>query len=195
METARGAPGAQEGRGAGAVREYGTPAGAGRAADAVVFAAREGMDPGPVGGLGAPGGARRGVGGGGGEPAGTVGVEAGDCPPFLADCRLRAATELLAHTWDGVVLAGLRSGPRRRRDLLRWLGGVSDKALTETLRRLQANGLVDRHPRPAAPPHVDYALTPLGASLVDGPLRALADWTLAHGDDLLAAQDPPPATG
>ncbi|NJP41961.1 winged helix-turn-helix transcriptional regulator [Actinacidiphila epipremni] len=120
---------------------------------------------------------------------------AGDCPPFLADCRLRAATELLAHTWDGVVLAGLRSGPRRRRDLLRWLGGVSDKALTETLRRLQANGLVDRHPRPAAPPHVDYALTPLGASLVDGPLRALADWTLAHGDDLLAAQDPPPAAG
>ncbi|NUS14128.1 MAG: helix-turn-helix transcriptional regulator [Streptomyces sp.] len=109
----------------------------------------------------------------------------------MADCRLRAATELLGHTWDAVVLAGLAPGPRRRRDLLAWLGGVSDKALTETLRRLQANGLIARHSRPAAPPHVDYALTPLGASFVEGPLRALADWTLAHGDALLAAQEPP----
>jgi DNA-binding HxlR family transcriptional regulator len=124
-------------------------------------------------------GARADTGPGGGDP----------CPPFLSDCRLRAATELLAHTWDAVVLAGLRPGPRRRRDLLAWLGGVSDKALTETLRRLQANGLVTREYRPAAPPRVDYALTPLGASFVDGPLQALASWTLAHGEALLAAQE------
>ncbi|MFI0938977.1 winged helix-turn-helix transcriptional regulator [Streptomyces sp. NPDC021020] len=110
-------------------------------------------------------------------------------PPFLADCGLRAATDLLAHTWDAVVLAGLRPGPRRRRDLLTWLGGASDKALTETLRRLQANGLVARQAHPAAPPHVDYALTPLGVTFVDGPLHALAAWTLAHADDLLAAQE------
>ncbi|MFI0719988.1 winged helix-turn-helix transcriptional regulator [Streptomyces sp. NPDC021224] len=116
-------------------------------------------------------------------------------PPFLADCGLRAATDLLAHTWDAVVLAGLRPGPRRRRDLLAWLGGVSDKALTETLRRLQANGLVARRAHPAAPPHVDYALTPLGVTFVDGPLHALAAWTRAYADDLLAAQEPGPAEG
>lgn len=136
-----------------------------------------------------------------GGPAGDAGEDpAAPCPvsapplppgpPFLADCGLRAATELLAHTWDGVVLAGLRPGPRRRRDLLEWLGGVSDKALTETLRRLQANGLVARYARPAAPPHVDYALTPLGVSFVDGPLRALGAWTAAHADALLEAQEP-----
>jgi DNA-binding HxlR family transcriptional regulator len=111
------------------------------------------------------------------------------CDELLADCRLRAATDLLAHTWDPVVLAGLRPGPRRRRDLLTAIGGVSDKALTETLRRLLANGLIARHPRPAAPPHVEYALTPLGTTLVDGPMRALAAWTLTHGDALLAAQE------
>jgi DNA-binding HxlR family transcriptional regulator len=129
--------------------------------------------------------------------------EGGHCDEMLADCRLRAATDLFAHTWDPVVLAGLRPGPRRRRDLLAAIGGVSDKVLTETLRRLVGNGLVARRSRPAAPPHVEYTLTPLGATLVDGPMRALAAWTLAHGDELLAAQEgeahtaqePRPASG
>jgi DNA-binding HxlR family transcriptional regulator len=108
---------------------------------------------------------------------------------LLADCRLRAATDLLAHTWDPVVLAGLQPGPRRRRDLLAAIGGVSDKALTEALRRLLAGGLITRHRRPAAPPHVEYALTALGGTLVEGPVRALAAWAQAHGDALLAAQE------
>lgn len=113
----------------------------------------------------------------------------GHCEEFLADCRLRAATELFARTWDPVVLAGLRAGPRRRSDLLVSVGGLSDKVLTETLRRLLANGLVERHSHPAAPPRVEYRLSPLGASLVDGPMRELGRWILEHGDDLLAAQE------
>ncbi|MDX6355337.1 MAG: hypothetical protein QOF98_2240, partial [Streptomyces sp.] len=49
-----------------------------------------------------------------------------------------------------------------------------------------------RNPTPAAPPRVDYALTPLGSSLVAGPLHALATWTLTHAEALLEAQDQPP---
>ncbi|GAB3465296.1 winged helix-turn-helix transcriptional regulator [Actinophytocola sediminis] len=108
---------------------------------------------------------------------------------FLADCRLRAATDLFTHTWDPVVLAGLQDGPRRRADLLAAIGGLSDKVLTETLRRLLANGLIDRRRYPAAPPRVEYHLSPLGTTLVEGPLRALARWTIDHGDELLAAQE------
>jgi DNA-binding HxlR family transcriptional regulator len=111
------------------------------------------------------------------------------CEVWLADCGLRAATDLFAHTWDPVVLAGLRTGPRRRGDLLAAVGGLSDKVLTETLRRLVAAGLVERRRYPAAPPRVEYGLSPLGTSLVDGPLRALGRWVLEHGDDLLAAQE------
>lgn len=111
------------------------------------------------------------------------------CESLLVDCRLRAATDLFTHTWDPVILAGLRAGPRRRVDLLTTTGGLRDKVLTDTLRRLLANGLVERRRRPAAPPHVEYSLTPLGASLVDGPMRALADWITTHGDELLAAQE------
>jgi DNA-binding HxlR family transcriptional regulator len=114
------------------------------------------------------------------------------CERLLVDCQLRAGTELLAHTWDPVVLAALHPGPLRRSQLLAMTGGISDKVLTQTLRRLLANGLITRHPIPSAPPRVDYALTPLGSSLVAGPLHALATWTLAHAEALLEAQDQPP---
>lgn len=111
------------------------------------------------------------------------------CYEMVADCRLRAATDLFAHTWDPVVLAALRAGPRRRRELRATIGGISDKVLTETLHRLLASGLVDRRAHATAPPRVDYGLTPLGESLVDGPMRALGRWILEYGDELLGAQE------
>ena len=112
-----------------------------------------------------------------------------ECVELIADCRLRAATDLFLHRWDPVLLAALAEGPRRRADLRSSVGGISDKVLTESLRRLLANGLVARTRRGGAPPRVDYALTALGTSLVEGPLRELGRWTLAHADELLAAQD------
>jgi DNA-binding HxlR family transcriptional regulator len=111
------------------------------------------------------------------------------CHEWVADCRLRAATDLFAHTWNPVVLAALRTGPRRRRELRAVIGGISDKVLTDTLRRLMANGLVDRHAHAEAPPRVEYALTGLGRSLTEGPMRALGQWSLEYGDELLDAQE------
>lgn len=108
-----------------------------------------------------------------------------DCVDVLVDCRLRAATELLAHRWNPLVLAALRTGPHRRGELRAVSGGLSDKVLTETLHRLVGNGLVERRQRGA---RVDYALTELGASLVEGPLAALGAWITEHGDALLEAQ-------
>lgn len=102
----------------------------------------------------------------------------------IADCRLRGALDLFAHTWDPVVLAALRNGPHRRAALRAAIGSISDKALTEALRRLLARGLVVRRPRRAAPPAVEYELTPLGVGLVAGPLEALADWVRTYGDQL-----------
>jgi len=111
------------------------------------------------------------------------------CYELVADCRLRAATDLFAHMWDPVVLAALRTGPRRRRELRAAIGGISDKVLTDALRRLLANGLIERHARADRPPRVDYALTGLGQSLVEGPMAALGRWAAEHGEDLLEAQE------
>lgn len=111
----------------------------------------------------------------------------------VADCRLRGALDLFAHTWDPVILAALADGPRRRVDLRTGIGGIRDKTLTEALRRLVGRGLVARRPVPDAPPGVGYRLTELGVSLVDGPLRALATWVRDHGDELRVPEgaDPP----
>ncbi|WP_342668925.1 helix-turn-helix domain-containing protein [Amycolatopsis taiwanensis] len=111
------------------------------------------------------------------------------CEELIADCRLRAATDLFAHTWDPVVLAALSEGARRRHELRAAIGGMSDKVLTEALRRLLANGLIHRRAYAEAPPRVEYGLTGLGESLVNGPLMALGNWVRVHGDELLDAQE------
>ncbi|MEU6495418.1 helix-turn-helix domain-containing protein [Streptomyces sp. NPDC046984] len=117
------------------------------------------------------------------------------CYELVADCRLRAATDLFAHTWDPVVLAALRAGPRRRRDLRASIGGISDKVLSDSLHRLLAGALVERHAHAEAPPRIDYALTGLGQSLVEGPMMALGRWAIEHGDELLEAQEKEPGKG
>ncbi|WP_306209624.1 winged helix-turn-helix transcriptional regulator [Actinoplanes sp. RD1] len=108
---------------------------------------------------------------------------------FVADCRLRLATDLFTHVWDPVVLAALAGGPQRRRALRARIGGVSDKVLTESLHRLVASGLLERRSFAEAPPRVDYALTALGRSFAEGPMSALGAWVTRYGDDLVEARD------
>jgi DNA-binding HxlR family transcriptional regulator len=106
---------------------------------------------------------------------------------YLADCRARLAFDLLAHTWSSVVVWALRHGPQRPVTLRKRIGGISAKALNETLRRLEHSGLVTRQAYREAPPRVEYRLTPLGETLL-GPLETLGDWAATHGDDVVAAQ-------
>lgn len=110
-----------------------------------------------------------------------------NCPTFVADCHVRAAAELISHVWDPVVLSALRLGPTRRNELLVRIGGISDKVLTEALRRLQARGLVTRasraEPRSGRAGAV-YQLSPLGESFANGPLAYLASWAADHQYEL-----------
>ncbi|WP_435737740.1 helix-turn-helix domain-containing protein [Cellulosimicrobium sp. PMB13] len=107
---------------------------------------------------------------------------------FVADCRVRAATDVLTHRWDPVVLAALGEGPERRVDLKDKIGGMQDKPRTESLARLVGWGLVERRRHRESPPRVVYALTTLGQSMHDGPLLALAAWAVDHGDELLRGE-------
>jgi DNA-binding HxlR family transcriptional regulator len=110
-----------------------------------------------------------------------------ECQPFVTDCALRLATDLLAHTWDPVVLMALRNGRRRRLDLLADLAGASDKVLSQTLRRLISHGLITRIST-TADRAVAYELSDLGDSLANGPLAALGHWAVEHADQVLLAQ-------
>ncbi|TQS44117.1 winged helix-turn-helix transcriptional regulator [Cryptosporangium phraense] len=118
-----------------------------------------------------------------------VAMRSGDDGELVADCRLRLATDIFRHTWDVVVLAALDAGPRRRRALRRSIGGISDKVLTDALNRLLSTGLIERRHLAEAPPRVDYALTALGRSFADGPMRALGTWVTEYGDELSELQE------
>jgi DNA-binding HxlR family transcriptional regulator len=81
---------------------------------------------------------------------------------YSAQCPCRAVLDLLANKWSALAIGALENGPRRFGQLQRILEGVSPKVLTQTLRRLEEHGFVDRTIYPAVPLHVDYALTDLG---------------------------------
>lgn len=98
------------------------------------------------------------------------------CETFVSDCHVRAAVELINHTWDPVVVSALRMGPTRRSILLDRLAGASDKVLTESLRRLASRGLVAKTRRDSGRDAAVYELTALGASFASGPLAHLAEW-------------------
>ena len=105
----------------------------------------------------------------------------------MSDCHVRAAAELINHTWDPVVLSALRLGPTRRNELLRQIAGVSDKVLTQVLQRLQSRGLVTRiHGAEQAPARAGavYRLSPLGESFANGPLAQLALWAADNQAEL-----------
>jgi DNA-binding HxlR family transcriptional regulator len=61
----------------------------------------------------------------------------------------------------------------------REIGGVSQKMLTQTLRRLERDGLAERQAYPVVPPKVEYSLTPLGRTLIE-PLRDICKWAEQH---------------
>jgi pyruvate dehydrogenase E1 component len=73
-------------------------------------------------------------------------------------------------------------------ELRRAIGGISQKMLTQTLRDLERNGLVQRTIYAEIPPRVEYALTPLGRTLCE-PLSALGKWSSDHLDEVRAAQE------
>jgi DNA-binding HxlR family transcriptional regulator len=95
---------------------------------------------------------------------------------FLADCPARTTLALVGDTWSVVVIMALGERPRRYTELLARIGGISKKMLTQTLRKLEGNGLIERD----APP---YRLTELGLSLlsvVRALISALADVVLGR---------------
>ncbi|MEM7193131.1 MAG: helix-turn-helix domain-containing protein [Pseudomonadota bacterium] len=106
---------------------------------------------------------------------------------FDPDCSARDALELISSKWAILTLSALSQGPMRNGALLRKIGGVSQKMLTQTLRDLECNGLVARKALEAVPPHVEYRLTPLGKSL-SAALRGLDRWAERNFPRLDAAR-------
>jgi len=103
-------------------------------------------------------------------------------------CSARDALELIASKWAMLILPALAQGPMRNAALLRRIGGISQKMLTQTLRDLERNGLVTRLDMGTLPRHVEYRLSRLGASL-GRQLKTLDRWAERHFTRLDAARE------
>jgi len=100
------------------------------------------------------------------------------------NCPSRRALTLLADRWTLLVLVALaKHGPLRNGELKRIVGEISQKMLIQTLRQLESYDMVTRTVYNEVPPHVEYALTPFGQSLL-GPVAALRAWAETHADTL-----------
>src|SRR3954467_1787371 len=99
----------------------------------------------------------------------------------------RLALNVLAHKWTLLIVLALKGGPLRFTRLRSLVPGVTSQVLTASLRELERDGIVVRREYSAVPPHVEYSLTELGASLCE-PARAIRAWAEKNGPAVLAAR-------
>lgn len=106
----------------------------------------------------------------------------------FAGCPTNRLLDRIGDKWVALVLKELAGGPRRYGELARTIAGASQKMLTQTLRHLERDGFLTRTVTPAVPARVDYALTPLGESLLP-VMRAVTEWAERHIADVDAARE------
>ncbi|MDH0748835.1 helix-turn-helix transcriptional regulator [Pseudomonas sp. GD03842] len=99
----------------------------------------------------------------------------------------RPVLDQIANKWSVLILTVICTRPSRFNAIKRRLGGITHKALTEALRRLERNGLVTRTVITSSPIAVEYAITPLGCSL-QKPFSALFEWAVEYQSAVEQAQ-------
>ncbi|WOI58193.1 helix-turn-helix domain-containing protein [Palleronia sp. LCG004] len=106
------------------------------------------------------------------------------------DCAPRRVLDIFSTKWTSMILHtldALHDGEARTGVLQRSLPGISKKMLVQTLREMEASGLIERHVESAVPPAVRYSLTPLGHRFV-GLIDLVYDWGRMNADALDALQ-------
>lgn len=106
---------------------------------------------------------------------------------YISSCPTRLILDRVADKWAVLVLLLLSDGPVRFNQLRRRIQGLSQKMLSQTLKNLERDGLISRKAFPTVPVTVEYAMTPLGRTLLT-TLDALKDWAEQNIEQVLAAQ-------
>ena len=86
-------------------------------------------------------------------------------PKQLPACPVELTLHLIGDKWKVLILRDLLGGTMRFNELMRSLGGITQKVLTSNLRAMESAGLITRTVYPEIPPKVEYSLTELGLSL------------------------------
>lgn len=115
-----------------------------------------------------------------GNPSGLQGIDFKTCP-------VRNVMASFGDKWSLLVIGELMHGSRRFSELLSVVPDISQRMLTQTLRKHERGGLITRTVTPTAPPRVDYELTELGHSLVS-LLVPVSQWALDNLPAIEAAR-------
>lgn len=112
-------------------------------------------------------------------------------PPKLRDefghCPIRNVLDRIGDKWSLLIVHTLAQAPYRFGELRRAVPDISQRMLTQTLRDLQRDGLIERRVFATVPPSVEYRLTPIGKSLLK-PMQELVDWAGKFQDRIDAAR-------
>ena len=106
---------------------------------------------------------------------------------FFADCAARPFFDQVANKWSVMILTLLSEKPTRFNEIRRRLEGITHKALTQALRRLERNGLIARKVLATSPVAVEYSITKLGRTL-QVPFGAMYAWSIDHLHEIEQAQ-------
>lgn len=94
----------------------------------------------------------------------------------LPDCPVATTVQLIGNKWKLLLIRNLiYSGKQRFTDFIKTIPSISKKALTDNLRALEEDGLIEREVFAEVPPRVEYSLSPLGMSLKP-ILDAMSEW-------------------
>ena len=107
--------------------------------------------------------------------------------PFNRNCGSRKVLDRIGDRWSVLVVLTLAEGDKRYGELAGRIDGISQKMLTQTLRGLERDGIVTRTIHPVIPPRVEYALTPMGRTLLD-TIGQLVTWADSHLPEIEAAR-------
>jgi DNA-binding HxlR family transcriptional regulator len=103
------------------------------------------------------------------------------------NCPVEAAIDVFGGKWKALILWWLQERTWRFAELRRQIPGITEKMLTQQLRELEADGIVERRVYPTVPPKVEYSLTEYGWSLKRA-LRAICDWGRHHMERIGAGE-------
>jgi len=106
---------------------------------------------------------------------------------LAAACPTRQVINRIGDRLSLLVLYALEGGTLRYQELRRAVDGISQKMLTQTLRLLERDGLVERTVYPTVPPRVEYSLTSLGRGL-SGRIAAIREWAYASMTEIETAR-------
>ncbi len=106
---------------------------------------------------------------------------------ILPECPVATTVLMIGSKWKLLIMRNLLARPWRFNELQKSIDGISQKALTEALRSMEADGIVSRTVYPEVPPRVEYALTELGESMRP-IIKSMENWGMAYKEQMQEEQ-------